>query len=62
VQAAHPVSAAWGEDAGDFSLDRPSGQAALATFGCGIHTCLGAPLARLEARLLLEELTEAAAA
>lgn len=58
LQSANLDEQAWGEDADRFSLDRPSGQAALTTFGYGIHTCLGAPLARLEARLLLEELTE----
>lgn len=48
----------WGPDAGTFDLDRPLGQATMLTFGVGIHTCLGAPLARIEARLLLEALVE----
>ncbi|MET0577016.1 MAG: cytochrome P450 [Ilumatobacteraceae bacterium] len=42
----------------DFELRRPNAHQHL-SFGAGPHLCLGAPLARLEARVVLEELTAA---
>lgn len=46
------------EGAGDFDLDRENANRHLG-FGWGIHTCLGAPLARAEARIALDELLDA---
>ncbi|MFO1503335.1 MAG: cytochrome P450 [Steroidobacteraceae bacterium] len=43
------------EDAGSFRLDRPNMKESVA-FGRGPHMCPGAPLARLEMRVALEEL------
>jgi cytochrome P450 len=43
------------EDASSFKLDRPNMKDSVA-FGRGPHMCVGAPLARLEMRVALEEL------
>ena len=45
----------WGDDAEDFRVDRPDASGQLG-FGIGEHFCMGAHLARREARILLEEL------
>jgi cytochrome P450 len=44
----------WGEDAEEFDLDRNT--AGHLGFGLGVHFCIGAALARMEARIALEEL------
>lgn len=43
-------------DAARYDLDRPDDTEQLASFGFGRHFCMGASLARLEARVALEEL------
>ena len=45
----------FGQDAALFDVRRPVNPVHLA-FGFGEHVCLGASLARLEARIFLEEL------
>jgi erythromycin 12 hydroxylase len=45
------------DDPETFVLDRGIGGGSQTAFGHGVHFCLGAPLARLEGRVALEELT-----
>ena len=42
---------------GQFRLDRPAGKSHI-TFGKGTHFCVGAALARLEAKIVLGQLLE----
>jgi cytochrome P450 len=57
--SANRDEAAFGPSAGVLDVGRPTDPPHLA-FGFGTHLCLGAALARLEARVVLEELLAAA--
>jgi cytochrome P450 len=46
----------WGEDAEAFEIGRDHSRIRHLAFGFGEHLCLGAPLARMEARVMFEEL------
>jgi cytochrome P450 len=46
----------WGDDVDDVRVDRPDAAHHL-QFGMGVHSCLGAHLARLQAELALRALT-----
>ncbi|MFJ9381816.1 cytochrome P450 [Streptomyces sp. NPDC101455] len=56
LQSADTDEATWGETALDFDIDRQGAGTHIA-FARGIHTCLGAPLARIETQATLEALT-----
>lgn len=46
----------WGDDADRFDVARDHAKKRHLAFGFGEHLCLGAPLARMEARVMFEEL------
>jgi cytochrome P450 len=48
----------WGDDVDAFRLDRTDVVKHQLAFGTGAHLCLGAPIARLEARIALEIILE----
>ncbi len=58
LQSANWDETVWGADAGEYDLDRGTPEPMM-SFGNGIHTCLGAPLARLEAQVVLRRLVVA---
>lgn len=57
LQSANHDERSWGADAQEFRLDRPGAAGHLA-FGRGTHACMGAPLARLEARQAISALLD----
>jgi cytochrome P450 len=54
--AANRDEEVWGEDAERFDVTRDHARRRHLSFGFGEHLCLGAQLARLEARIMFEEL------
>ncbi|CAJ1509982.1 cytochrome P450 [[Mycobacterium] burgundiense] len=58
IQSANHDERRWGGDSRTFRIDRPGAAGHLA-FGRGIHACIGAPLARLEAHAAVAALLDA---
>lgn len=58
IQSANHDEDRWGDDSLSYRMDRPNVMSHLA-FGRGIHSCIGAPLARIEAREAIAALLDA---
>lgn len=56
LQSANWDKEVWGADALDFDIERDRSVAGHLSFGRGAHTCLGAPIARMEAKAFVGEL------
>jgi cytochrome P450 len=56
LQSANWDRQAWGADALEFDIERDRSAAGHLSFGRGAHTCLGAPIARMEAKAFIGEL------
>ncbi|WP_448405103.1 cytochrome P450 [Mycolicibacterium fortuitum] len=57
IQSANHDEERWGNDSRTYRVDRPNASGHL-SFGRGIHACIGAPLARIEARFALSTLLD----
>lgn len=57
IQSTNHDEERWGNDSRTYRVDRPNASGHL-SFGRGIHACIGAPLARIEARFALSTLLD----